>query len=192
MTAHPLESRNRWILLHLVLAGFATPALVLYLATGVLYTFGTKGEYRVEKSAVEAGSLDIAKPDLGALEVFTREALHAADRPEPSGESRLRRVGTSWEFEWTGTSHDVVLAPTAGGGLELSVKETTVWRHLVQLHKAKGGAAFHYLTAAVVGALVGVLALGYAIGWRVPRYRRAVLIATAVGAAATLLAGGLS
>lgn len=193
MSSSAAHSRAKHILLHVVLAGFAAPALLLYMATGILYTFGTKGSYEVTKSALEVpAGRDVASPDLDTLEAFTRSALTEAGRPLPSGESGLKRVGTSWQFEWTGTAADTTVSPTAAGGLELAYKKTTPWRHLVQLHKAKGGAAFHYLSAAMVIALFGMLFMGYRMGWVVPRYRRALFLATGTGVAATLLAAWLS
>ncbi len=180
--------RSRWILWHVLLAGFVTPALLLYLATGLLYTWETKGTYSTSTVELAPGDLDLDRPALEPLEQFARTALDAQGIPWPSGEARIRRAGTSWEFEWTGIERDVLLSPTAAGTLNLAHKQTDAWRHLVQLHKAKGGAPFKWFAILWVLAAAGVLALGYLAAWRVPTYRRASLLATAAGLLTALAA----
>ena len=64
-------------------------------------------------------------------------------------------------LEWTGSSKDVILEPTDKKLIaKLTVKHTTWYRHLVQLHKAKGGNPFKVYAAILAISLALLLASG--------------------------------
>jgi hypothetical protein len=61
----------------------------------------------------------------------------------PSGQAKIKRIGSSFKLEWTGSNIDVVVEPTLQPLIaKLQIKNTSWHRQFVQLHKAKGGALF--------------------------------------------------
>ena len=64
---------------------------------------------------------------------------------------------------------------------KLTIKETTWYRNLVQLHKAKGGQIFKFYAAGLAIALFIILASGFLMAWQIPKYRRQALFCSAAG-----------
>ena len=85
-------------------------------------------------------------------------------------------------------SRDVVLEPTADRlTAKLTVKDTTWYRHLVQLHKAKGGQLFKFYAATLAISLFVILLSGFVMAWQVPKYRRMAIVCSATGIGVFLL-----
>ncbi|MFM7395631.1 MAG: PepSY domain-containing protein [Gammaproteobacteria bacterium] len=168
------------ISVHLWLAAFFLPIAVMFAATGALYTVSIKGSY-VERSQ----SLELAQPlssELSALTGIVERALNEAGVEHPSGAASIKKAGTSFELEWTGASRDVLLKPTADPlRATLVIKETTPWRHMVQLHKAKGSEIAKGISVLWAIGLVIVLLSGLLMAWNVPTYRRTALTAGGFG-----------
>jgi uncharacterized iron-regulated membrane protein len=156
--------------LHFLLAAFMFPVALMFLVTGGLYTWGVKGSY-------VSSTFDIPvdapiQPEQASLEILMRDLLEQRHITLPSGTPSLRKVGTSFQLEWTGSNRDVLLEPTEDPLVaRLSVKETTWYRNFVQLHKAKGGMLFKVYAAALAIALFLMLATGFLLAWQVPRFR---------------------
>jgi hypothetical protein len=164
---------------HLLLAAFMFPAALMFLITGGLYTWGIKGSYEIQVIQVV-----LDKPlaeDQAALTHHIENELQALSIEVPSGGAKIKRAGTSFQFEWTGSGRDVVLEPTANPLVaKLTIKETTWYRNFVQLHKAKGGQLFKVYAAALAIALFVILLSGFLMAWRVSRLRQqAIWCATA-------------
>lgn len=179
----PAPMHQKLVTLHLLVASFFLPTALMFAVTGGLYTVAIKGSYRESKHEVA-----LERPlerELGALVTLASAELGARGLSAPSGSASLRRAGTSFELEWTGAARDVVLRPT-GDSLraELVVKDTTAWRHLVQLHKAKGSALARGFSVAWSLGLVVVLGSGMALGLNARAYRRRALLAAGAGTAA--------
>lgn len=161
----PMLSRLFLIRVHALLAAFFLPFGILFFVTGALYTIEYKGEYHTR-------TLDFAvdsplAPDLDALAALAAARLAAEGVAPPTGGMRVRKVGTSFAFEWSGANRDVILAPTADPATaRLEVKDTTWYRRLVQLHKAKGGALFKALAVATGASLLLLFASGTLLAWR--------------------------
>lgn len=176
---------------HAILAAFILPVAVMFFITGVLYTWGKSGEYVTTKH-----DLALAAPlskDKDALVALAEEQLTKLGVAAPSGKPGVRSVGTSFQLEWSGADLDVVLAPTADPLVaQLQVKDTTWYRHLVQLHKAKGGEVFKVYASVMAAALLLLLVTGYIIALQVPLLRRLTLATTAIGAVAFAGAFALS
>ena len=85
-------------------------------------------------------------------------------------------------LEWTGSSKDVILEPK-GKALEakLTVKDTSWYRHLVQLHKAKGGTVFKWYAAIFAVSMLLLLISGFMMAWQMPKLKRLTLITTVFG-----------
>jgi hypothetical protein len=168
--------------IHLLLASFLFPVALMFLLTGGLYTWGFKGSY--ETDVIELQLAAPLNPDASSLTQLVSEELRARSVASPTGEAKIKEGGTSWQFEWTGSRRDVVLEPTADPLMaKLSIKETTWYRNLVQLHKAKGGQLFKVYAAVLAIGLFTILASGFLMAWQVPKFRRLANICAGSGVA---------
>ncbi len=168
--------------LHVILAGFFFPLALMFALTGGLYTFGIKGGY-VERSipvTVEQMPGDTLTAWVGIVE---RE-LAKVSVAVPSGSAGLKKAGTSMELEWTGVRRDVVLRPTGVPlQLDLVIKDTDRWRHLVQLHKAKGSYLAKTISMFWAASLVLLAISGLIIAFSAPAFRRLAIPAAGAGLA---------
>ena len=165
---------------HILLACFFLPIALMFASTGGLYTLAVKGGY--EERTLPVSVTEPHGTDLAQWLQTATGALDAAGEPRPSGSPSLKKAGTSMELEWTGVARDVVLRPTDDPlHMELLIKDTTAWRHLVQLHKAKGSEVAKAISVAWAIALVLLVVTGAWMALTVPNYRRLALPAGAAG-----------
>jgi hypothetical protein len=173
-------NRKNLMNVHMLLAAFMFPVALMFLITGGLYTWGYKGSYNKT-------SYDIIAPagttsDLVQLTNLVAGELQRREIAEPEGKAKLKKGGTSYKLEWTGSSRDVALEPTADPSVfRLTVSETTWYRTFVQLHKAKGGTLFKYYAAALAIALFTILASGLWLALQIPKFRQLTLGVLALG-----------
>jgi len=166
--------------LHFLLAAFMFPVALMFLVTGSLYTWGIKGSYVSSTFDIPLDSP--IQSEQASLETLMRDVLEQRDIALPSGTPSLRKVGTSFQLEWTGSERDVLLEPTENPLVaRLSVKETSWYRNFVQLHKAKGGILFKVYAAALAVSLFLMLATGFLLAWQVPRFRNQSVGVAAAG-----------
>jgi hypothetical protein len=64
---------------------------------------------------------------------------------------------------------------------QLTVKETSWYRNLVQLHKAKGGIVFKIYAAVFAIALGLILISGFIMAWQAPKLKRLTIGAFVAG-----------
>lgn len=172
--------RIKIVKVHMLLAAFIFPAAVMFLITGGLYTWGVKGSYSDEVYLIELNEPLTA--DISQIKSLMKQELHKLSIEAPSGQASLKKGGTSFRAEWTGSKRDVVLEPTDHvTSARLTVKETTWYRNLVQLHKAKGGQPFKIYAAVLALSLLIILTTGFVIAFQIPKYRRSAISAAAVG-----------
>lgn len=100
----------------------------------------------------------------------------------PTGAVSVSAIGDAYRLTWSGSNRDVQLTPT-GNALEaqLTVKDTTWYRALVQLHKAKGGTLFKVYAAVFALGLFVLLASGFILAWQIPAFRRGVQVSSVAG-----------
>ena len=167
-------SRAVLVRLHVLLAAFMLPAFLMFLVTGALYTWGIKGEYEVQKIEL---NLDAVLPsDQAGLAAIVARELQARDLALPSGNQSLKEVAGAYQLEWTGANRDVLLAPAADPlKATLTVKDTTWYRQLVQLHKAKGGVAFKVYAALMAVSLLMLMLSGVLMALQLPKLRMLTL-----------------
>lgn len=166
--------------IHLLLAAFMLPVAFMFLLTGGLYTWEIKGSYVPETYTLELNEPLV--PDAAVLMSVAARELDRLRLDHPSGKAGIKKVGTSFQLEWTGSARDVVLEPTADPLVaRFIVKDTTWYRHFVQLHKAKGGQLFKVYAAVWAVALFGMLLSGFLLAWQVPRYRQLAVVCAGTG-----------
>lgn len=182
----PAAFRSRLISLHVALAAFFLPVGVMFLVTGALYTFSFKGSYHSQTHDVQLQQP--LEADLAALVTLATQELRARELSLPTGNAGIKKIGPGWQLEWTGANRDVLLAPTADAAVaKLTVKSTTPYRRLVQLHKAKGGLPFKIFAGAWAAGLLALFISGFALAWALPGLRRLALTSLGIGAAATIV-----
>lgn len=167
----------RW---HMLVAAFLFPAILLFLLTGALYTWGVKGDYvsRDYQIALTAPLTD----DQDALQAITAKALAERGIAVPTGQPSVRKTGDSVQFDWSGSNRDVSLVPGDDAtSAKLTVKDTDWHRYFVQLHKAKGGTAFKVYAAVVALGLFFLVTSGLIVALRVPNMRRGAIAGSVVG-----------
>lgn len=173
-------NRQTIMMLHSLLAAFTLPAALMFLITGALYTWGSKGSYNTE--AHEIALTEPLPKNADALISMTEGELAALELAAPEGKASLKTYGSHFLLEWTGSSKDVIFEPTADPLVaKLTVKDTTWYRTLVQLHKAKGGNIFKVYAAFFALTLALLLLSGFIMAWQLPRLRGATMVAIVLG-----------
>lgn len=186
-----MSSRANLVKAHLLLATFLFPAVLMFLVTGGLYTWGIKGSYNTETYTVAlAEPLSADKPALQAL--VSKELAQLSLAP-PTGGSKVKGAGDKLVFEWTGSKRDISLKPLPGElSATLTVNETTWYRNLVQLHKAKGGQIFKVYAAFLAVGLFLILFTGCIMALQAPKYRRLATLSSAAGLLLFVVAAAVS
>lgn len=175
-----MSSRSNLMKAHLLLATFIFPAILMFLVTGGLYTWGIKGSYVDQEYTIAL--TEPMSADSGALKTLAQGELSKLSLSAPTGGAKVKQSGDSIALEWGGSKRDVVLESTADQlTATLTVKETTWYRNLVQLHKAKGGEVFKVYAAFLAVSLFLILFTGFIIGLQMPKYRRMATISSLLG-----------
>lgn len=172
--------RKTIIKIHTALAAFFLPMGIVYAVTGGLYTWGITGKY--DRQDV---TLELAEPlpaELSALVALAEREVQARGLDVPTGKAGIKKSGTSFHFEWTGSRRDIQIHPTAEPNRAvLRLMDTTPHRFFVQLHKAKGGNAFKVFAAMWAVGLVGLFLSGGAIAFLAKPYRRLATLSAGAG-----------
>jgi hypothetical protein len=179
------------VVVHVVLASFYLPMGVMYAITGGLYGLGIKGDYETVETNV-ATDAPVAK-ELSQLVAIAEEALRDRGLADPTGSAGIKSSGTSFHLEWTGTERDVEVHPTEDPMVaKVRIKDTSAYRRLVQLHKAKGGELFKWFAATWMAGLVALFLTGGLMAFARKPFRRLALVASVLGIAAFLVLASAS
>ncbi len=177
--------------LHLILGSFLLPIMFMFAITGSLYTFKVTGQYETKTEVVPVN--DPLEPHLESMTAFAEKLLQERGLLKPTGGTGIKKAGTSWQFEWTGSRMDLIIDPTDNPlEVKATFKHTTWHRLFVQLHKAKGGFAFKVLAACLGVGLISLLISGWFLGQASAEMRKVRLIATLAGFVAFILAAYFS
>ena len=173
-------NRSALMKTHAVLAAFILPVAILFLVTGALYTWGIKGGYETTTH-----ELHLKKPvqdDVVSLTELVKNELKRKDIEAPSGQAKIKRIGSSFRLEWTGSNMDIILEPTSQPLMaQLEIKNTSWLRQFVQLHKAKGGTPFKVYAVVFVTALLLLLISGFIMAWQMPKLHKLTLVSASFG-----------
>lgn len=175
------NTRLWFIWAHVVLAGFFLPAAVMFSITGGLYTFSITGKYNT--SAQPVSLVFTEEPTVSEAQEASKSYLLSSGKSSmPTGKASIKKMGTSWSFEWTGADYDFILEPTEEAGVyKASIKDTTWHRYFVQLHKAKGGFPFKVLAGGLAVAFLLMFVSGVALAATLPRMRKPLYMSVALG-----------
>jgi hypothetical protein len=165
---------------HALLAAFIFPVAIMFMITGALYTWGIKGSYT--KTVYDIQLTEELQPDLAILTALAIFELDKLKLSHPSGEAKVKSIGSNFMLEWTGSSKDINLEAIDNNSMaKLTVKETSWYRNLVQLHKAKGGIVFKIYAAVFAIALGLILISGFMMAWQAPKLKRLTIGAFVAG-----------
>ncbi|ARN72948.1 PepSY domain-containing protein [Oceanicoccus sagamiensis] len=166
--------------IHALLAAFIFPVACLFLVTGALYTWGIKGNYETDNYAIDLSQP--IEPELETLLELANTELGKRNLSLPSGKPKIKSAGNHFYLDWSGAKKDIILEPTDNPLVaQLTVKQASWYRNLVQLHKAKGGVLFKIYAATFAIALALLLISGFIMAWQTPKLQRLTLITSLLG-----------
>jgi len=177
---------NRAVLtkLHLIAAAFMFPAVLMFLVTGGLYTWGNKGEW-VETTHLVPLTQPFETQDEAGLKAMAQTALAVDGVALPSGSASLTGHGAQQSMSWVGARSEVAVSLAEDPAMaQVVVKEATLHRWLVQLHKAKGSVWFKVYASALAIVLFMLVASGLIMGLQIRSLRRITVISGLSGAVA--------
>ena len=167
--------------LHLAAAAFMFPAVLMFLVTGALYTWGNKGEWH-EFSDTVALAQPFDQLDESELRDVAVAALTANDLPEPSGTLEVKGEGADRSLSWTGArSEAAVSAAEDPMAASVEIKGASLHRLFVQLHKAKGSTAFKLYATSLAIVLFLLVISGVVMGLQAKALRKLTLSTSALG-----------
>jgi len=173
-------NRMKLMKFHVLLAALILPVATMFMVTGALYTWSIKGNYTNDVYEIR-----LSKPiqsDVTELTSLAQLELENLATNYPEGEPKLKVYGNHFLLEWTGSSKNVILEPTDNELIaKLTVKNTSWYRKLVQLHKAKGGIAFKFYAVVLAISIGTLLVSGFVMAWQTPKLKRVTLITSLVG-----------
>ncbi|CAA0101110.1 Uncharacterised protein [BD1-7 clade bacterium] len=176
-----MVKRQSLMKIHVLLAAFILPAALMFFVTGALYTWGVKGSYDTDTYTITLQQP--LQPNLNQLLPIAKQQLADKGLSEPTGNAGVKKLGTSFAFSWSGSNRDMSIAPTANPlKARVAIKDTSLYRHFVQLHKAKGGVAFKVYAAFFAVGLLVILLSGFVMAWQTPKLKKLTLISTVIGA----------
>jgi hypothetical protein len=175
-------NRSTLMKAHALLAAFILPVAIMFFVTGALYTWGIKGDY--DTTTHELHLKSPLQGELTELIELAKKELERQDIETPSGQAKIKRIGSSFRLEWTGSNMDIIIEPTSQPLIaKLEIKNTNWHRQFVQLHKAKGGTPFKVYAAAFAAALLLLLITGFIMAWQMPKLRKLTLASVSLGIA---------
>ena len=170
--------------LHLIAAAFMFPAMLMFLLTGALYTWGNKGAWE-ETSATITLSQPYETLDENGLRKIAIDALTAEGLPEPSGSANVEGEGSETKLSWSGARSEAsVKASDNPMAAQVELKGASVHRLFVQLHKAKGSTAFKIYATTLAFVLFLLVLSGVIMGLQVKALRKLTITTSALGLAA--------
>jgi len=177
-----LFNRSALMKAHVLIAAFILPVAIMFFVTGALYTWGIKGDYHT--TTHELNLKTPLQAELSELVALATNELEKQNIASPSGQAKIKKIGSSYRLEWTGSDMDLTLEPTANPSIAmLAIKKTSLHRQFVQLHKAKGGTPFKVYAAGFAAALLLLLISGFMMAWQTAKLRQLAIASMSLGIA---------
>ena len=154
----PFARRGFWIGLHLCVAAFLAPVVLLMAVSGGLYLFGMKGkvtEYPV--NLAPGATLDLGAAD---LEAAVRQLL--ADAGIKHRFEYLKREDGMLTTRPTSRVHYVLHVDQ--DGVQATRSEPNLQKRLIELHKGHGPTAFKTLQKVLAAGLLVIVGTGFWLG----------------------------
>jgi len=154
----PVVTRYFWTLLHLCVAAFLAPVVLLMAVSGGLYLLGIKGKVtEVPVDLPSGATLDLAATD---LEAAVRQLL--ADTGIEHRFEYLKRENRTLTTRPTSRAYYVLRVDQ--DGVRATRSEPNLQKRLIELHKGHGPTAFKTLQKVVAAGLLVVVSTGFWLG----------------------------
>lgn len=171
---------------HTLLAVFLLPVAIMFFVTGALYIWDVKGGE--EKNNYTLNIKSSFSGELSEYILITENKLKELSLPRPTGKPKIKIKYGKTIFEWSGSSVETKVEINLKQlTAKLEVKKASWYRHLVQLHKAKGGFLFKVYATILSVALLILLLTGFIMAWQMPKLRKLTVISTLSGFSIFLL-----
>ena len=166
--------RSQMIHVHMLLAALVLPVLLMYLISGMLYTFDVKGHIKKQKI-----DIILAQPvplRLDALAAITEKSLLQHHLPIPEGEMSLKKKKTSYLFRWGDLKYAVSVKTTKNPKvLKMTVRERNFLTQVMRIHRAEAGVIFKVIPSILLIGMLLVLLSGIYMALSIPKFRKPVL-----------------
>lgn len=174
--------RKLLITIHMYLAAFFAPAVLLVAISGGLYLAGIKGEvaqetiYNSATATIDTQSTTL-KADVTALLAEAGVESYNYEYVKVNGANLYTRP----------TSSDHYIIKLKDSGVEVLHARPSLQSRMIELHKGHGPAAFKTFQKVFAVALIFIILSGLWLGISAARLRRSTLLTTAAGALAFVL-----
>jgi len=166
--------RSRIIYVHMLLAALILPILLMYLISGMLYTFDVKGH--IKKQRIDIVLLQPVPLRLDEFAAITEKSLVQHDLPVPEGEMSLKKKKTSYLFRWGGLKYTVSVKTTKNPKvLKMTVRERNFLTQVMRIHRAEAGMVFKVIPSILLVGMLLVLLSGIYMALSIPKFRKSVL-----------------
>ena len=172
-----LMNRKLLITIHMYLAAFFTPAVLLVAISGGLYLVGVKGN--VEQETIFSSSDITINSKSASLHADVAALLSSAGVKSYSFEYAKIR-GT--DLYTRPTSSDYYIIRKNNGGVDVIFARPNLQSRLMELHKGHGPSAFKTFQKVFAVALTFIICSGLWLGISNVRLRRSALLTATAGA----------
>ena len=168
--------RKLLITIHMYLAAFFAPAVLLVAISGGLYLAGVKGD--VEQEIIYNSSETMIDNKSPTLQADVAALLASAGVESYSFEYIKVKGATLYTRP---TSSDHYLIKSNGGGVEVIHARPSLQSRMIELHKGHGPTTFKTFQKAFAIGLIFIILSGLWLGISAPRLRRSTLLTAATG-----------
>ena len=171
----PFARRSFWISLHLCVAAFLAPVVLLMAVSGGIYLLGIKGKVtEIPVDLAPGATLDLAAAD---LEATVRQLLADAGI-EHRFEYLKQEDGT---LTTRPTSRVYYILHVDQDGVRATRNVPDVQKRLIELHKGHGPTAFKTLQKVMAVGLLVIVSTGFWLGLSAAGLRVRMAVTSAVG-----------
>jgi hypothetical protein len=169
--------RKLFITLHMYLAAFFAPAVLLVAISGGLYLAGVKGN--VEQETIYNSSETVIDTKSTTLQADV-SALLASAGVESYSFEYVKVSGTTLYTRPTSSDHYII--KSIAGGVEVIHARPSIQSRMIELHKGHGPTNFKTFQKAFAIGLIFIILSGLWLGISSARLRRSTLVTAATGA----------
>lgn len=170
-------NRKLLITIHMYLAAFFAPAVLLVAISGGLYLAGVKGKveqeiiYTSDRTTIDSKSTSL-HADVAALLADAGVASYSYEYVKVSGVSLYTRP----------TSSDHYIIKSKEDGVEVIHAQPNLQSRMIELHKGHGPSAFKTFQKVFAVGLVFIILSGLWLGISAARLRQTTLLTATAGA----------
>jgi hypothetical protein len=170
-------NRKLLITIHMYLAAFFAPAVLLVATSGGLYLAGIKG--KVEQEAIYSSSDVTIDSESTSLQADVTALLTRAGVESYSFEY-VKVKGTTLYTRPTSADHYIIQSNT--DGVEVIHAQPNLQSRMMELHKGHGPTAFKTFQKVFAAGLLFIILSGLWLGISATRLRRSTLLTATAGA----------